>query len=46
MAEYDSILKEKKKVKDTGFISSTIKYLESNARFNLFEIHTLINIIK
>jgi len=32
---YD-ILKDKKKVKDTGFISSTIKYLESNARFNLF----------
>jgi len=32
---YD-ILKEKKKIKDNSFISSTIKYLESNARFNLF----------
>ena len=32
---YD-ILKEKRKVKDNSFISSTIKYLESNARFNLF----------
>ena len=32
---YD-ILKEKKKVKDNNFIKSTIKYLESNAKFNLF----------
>ena len=32
---YD-ILKEKKKIKDNSFIRSTIKYLESNARFNLF----------
>ena len=32
---YD-ILKEKKKINDNIFISSTIKYLESNARFNLF----------
>ena len=32
---YD-VLKEKKKIKDNSFISSTIKYLESNARFNLF----------
>lgn len=32
---YD-ILKEKKKIKDNSFISSTIKYLESNAKFNLF----------
>ena len=32
---YD-ILKGKKKVRDNSFISSTIKYLESNARFNLF----------
>ena len=32
---YD-ILKNKKKIRDNGFISSTIKYLESNARFNLF----------
>ena len=32
---YD-ILKEKKQVKDKIFIKSTIKYLESNARFNLF----------
>lgn len=32
---YD-VLKQKKKVKDNSFISSTIKYLESNARFNLF----------
>ncbi|MBQ8219008.1 MAG: ABC transporter ATP-binding protein [Bacilli bacterium] len=32
---YD-ILKRKKKVKDNSFINSTIKYLESNAKFNLF----------
>jgi len=32
---YD-ILKGKKKVRDNSFISSTIKYLESNAKFNLF----------
>lgn len=32
---YD-ILKNKRKVKDNSFISSTIKYLKSNARFNLF----------
>lgn len=32
---YD-ILKGKKKVKDNIFISSTIRYLESNAKFNLF----------
>ena len=32
---YD-ILKGKKKVRDNSFIRSTIKYLESNARFNLF----------
>ena len=32
---YD-ILKEKKKIKDNSFISSTIKYLKSNAKFNLF----------
>lgn len=32
---YD-ILKEKKKIKDNSFISSTIRYLDSNAKFNLF----------
>jgi len=32
---YD-ILKEKKKISDNSFIKSTIKYLESNAKFNLF----------
>lgn len=32
---YD-ILKRKKKVRDNSFISSTIRYLESNAKFNLF----------
>lgn len=32
---YD-ILKKKKKVQDNSFIRSTIKYLESNAKFNLF----------
>ena len=32
---YD-IIKNKKRVKDNSFITSTIKYLESNARFNLF----------
>ena len=32
---YD-VLKEKKKIKDNSFISSTIKYLDSNAKFNLF----------
>ena len=32
---YD-ILKENKKIKDDNFIKSTIKYLDSNARFNLF----------
>lgn len=32
---YD-ILKSKKKVYDNSFIKSTIKYLESNAKFNLF----------
>lgn len=32
---YD-ILKEKKKIKDNSFISSTIRYLESNAKFNLY----------
>ena len=30
------ILKNKKKIKDNSFINSTIKYLESNAKFNLF----------
>ena len=32
---YD-ILKRKEKIKDNSFIKSTINYLESNARFNLF----------
>ena len=32
---YD-IIKNKKRIKDNSFISSTIKYLDSNARFNLF----------
>ena len=32
---YD-VLKKKQKVRDNIFISSTIKYLESNAKFNLF----------
>ena len=32
---YD-ILKEKKKISDNSFIRSTIRYLESNAKFNLF----------
>jgi len=32
---YD-ILKEKKKISDNTFIASTIKYLTSNAKFNLF----------
>ena len=32
---YD-ILKRKEKIKDNLFIKSTIKYLESNAKFNLF----------
>ncbi len=32
---YD-ILKRKEKIKDNTFISSTIKYLESNSKFNLF----------
>ena len=32
---YD-ILKERKKIKDNSFIKSTINYLESNAKFNLF----------
>ena len=32
---YD-ILKKKEKPKDNNFIKSTIKYLESNAKFNLF----------
>lgn len=32
---YD-ILKRKEKVRDNSFISSTIRYLESNAKFNLF----------
>ena len=32
---YD-ILKNKQKVKDNSFIKSTINYLESNAKFNLF----------
>ena len=32
---YD-ILKRKERVKDNNFIKSTIKYLESNAKFNLF----------
>lgn len=32
---YD-ILKRREKVKDTGFIKSTIRYLDSNAKFNLF----------
>lgn len=32
---YD-ILRKNEKIKDNGFIKSTIKYLESNARFNLF----------
>ncbi len=30
------ILKGKKRIKDNSFISSTIRYLESNAKFNLF----------
>lgn len=32
---YD-VLKEKKKIRDNSFISSTIRYLKSNAKFNLF----------
>ena len=32
---YD-VLKRKKKIKDNSFIQSTIKYLKSNAKFNLF----------
>ena len=32
---YD-VLKDKKKIRDNSFISSTIRYLESNAKFNLF----------
>ena len=32
---YD-ILKRKEKIKDNGFIKSKIRYLESNAKFNLF----------
>lgn len=32
---YD-VLKNKKKIKDNSFIKSTVNYLESNARFNLF----------
>ena len=32
---YD-ILRDKKKVRDNSFISSTIRYLDSNAKFNLF----------
>ena len=32
---YD-ILKKKQKIKDNSFIKSTIKYLEHNAKFNLF----------
>lgn len=32
---YD-VLKSKKRVSDNSFIKSTIKYLESNAKFNLF----------
>ncbi len=32
---YD-ILKRKEKIKDNSFIKSTIRYLESNAKFNLF----------
>ena len=32
---YD-VLKRKEKVRDNSFIKSTIKYLESNAKFNLF----------
>ena len=32
---YD-VIKSKKRVRDNSFISSTVKYLESNARFNLF----------
>ena len=32
---YD-VLKRKEKIKNNKFISSTIKYLESNAKFNLF----------
>ena len=32
---YD-IIKNKKKIKDNSFRTSTIKYLESNAKFNLF----------
>lgn len=32
---YD-ILKNKKKIKDNNFIKSTVNYLESNSRFNLF----------
>jgi len=32
---YD-ILKEKKKINNNSFITSTIKYLKSNAKFNLF----------
>jgi len=32
---YD-VLKDKKKIRDNSFISSTIRYLDSNAKFNLF----------
>ncbi len=32
---YD-VLKNKKKIKDNSFIHSTIRYLESNAKFNLY----------
>lgn len=32
---YD-VLKRKEKIKDNSFIKSTIRYLESNAKFNLF----------
>ena len=32
---YD-VLRDKKKIKDNSFISSTIRYLKSNAKFNLF----------
>ena len=40
---YD-ILKNKQKVKDNSFIKSTINYLESNAKFNLF-VHAMIYLV-
>ena len=40
---YD-VLREKKKIKDNSFIKSTIKYLESNAKFNLF-VKAMIHLV-